>query len=240
MGKRGHTGVWSEHPAALFSNGSHIRNLTESKDVGWPRNGMPSAAERNMRPANQCPAEVCQFSCPAHGLTGGRRGFRTASNAGWLTATETGRPDFHRRNREQLSVRPSSQPSNLVTDIRAPRVGSSSIPRGHFSMQVHCKVSASPSRERRSLTSCKSWDCSSGYGVVGAARLRWCQVRWQSPAKYFTGTRYTGEQGQEAPRLTDGELGEQAHGPGSPVSCGLARWRRHASSGNVTREGRSG
>ena len=150
-------GCWSGHPAAHFSNGSHIRNLTETKGVGWPHYGLPSAVEHSMRPANQCPAGVCQFSCPAHGQAGGRRGFRTARDAGWLTATESiwcARPDLHGHNREQLSVWPFSRPSNLVTDIGPRGLMSSPSPSpGVISpCRYACRVSVWSPR-RVSLTS---------------------------------------------------------------------------------------
>lgn len=155
-GARAH-GCWGGHPAAHFSNGSHIRNLTETKGVGWPRNGLLSAVEHNMRPANQCPVGLCQFSCPAHGRAGGRRGFRTSTDAGWFTATELiwcGHPDFRCRNRGQLSVWPSSQPSNLVTDIGAPRLQVLPPPGVISPCRYECTVSVSSPTRRVPLTPC--------------------------------------------------------------------------------------
>jgi len=107
-------------------------------------------------------------------------------------------------------------------------------------MQVHLYGVGFALKECHSLTFCKSWDCSSGHEVVGAARLLRCQVRWQKSCPIFYRNsvyRRARAGGSSRPRLTDGEHGEQAHGPGSPVPCGLARWRLQASSGNVTERG---
>lgn len=51
-------GCWSGHPAAHFSNGSHIRNLTETKGVGWPRNGLLSAVKHKHEAGEPMPCRA--------------------------------------------------------------------------------------------------------------------------------------------------------------------------------------